>query len=66
MSTWISVDTELPPEDEDVLGYIESGVITVLTRKSDGQWYYEDDDARVAKRVTHWMPLPEPPSTAGS
>ena len=53
MSTWISVDTELPPEDEDVLGYIESGVITVLTRKSDGQWYYEDDDSRVAKRVTH-------------
>lgn len=60
MSNWISVADQLPAENEDVLGHLDSGLITVISRNGEG-WIYEFDDSRVGVPVTHWMPLPSPP-----
>ena len=63
---WISVDTQLPATNSDVLAYKEGDGCCILcfseptldhmryTRR-DGQWWNS------GRRVTHWMPLPDPP-----
>lgn len=70
MSQWIPV-TERLPENQvlDAWG-IPSEVIVyssdlepniALAWYEDGKWKH--DEWGVLKGVTHWMPLPEPPST---
>jgi hypothetical protein len=64
---WISVDDELPPNACQVLVYLEAGFTTL------GSYYYLgtplgsgthwwDEASRGGDPVTHWMPLPDPPS----
>lgn len=51
MDNWISVKDRLPAHPGDVLAY-------------DGQCWvasYDEDGWRV-KGITHWQPLPEPPT----
>ena len=53
---WISVDEELPKENDFILIYGKDGV---------GVWLYESPNAEekiIANHITHWMPLPAPPS----
>ena len=61
---WISVKDRLPEEDEDIIAfcyYHESWQTQVchLSSNYEGQWYTSVAGQWV--RVTHWMPLPEPP-----
>ena len=58
---WIGVKNGLPKEFKSVL--IFNGVsiyIGHLEINSDGNIFYIDGDDYYIK-VTHWMPLPEPP-----
>lgn len=58
---WISVKDRLPKIEEIVLAYAPqwcSDESIVLTY--DGEWY--DYNGVLVDSVTHWMPLPEPPS----
>jgi hypothetical protein len=62
-SKWIPVTERLPfaeyGESEDVLTVSELGVIRVLYFDG-GCWCYQTGEC-CPHKVTHWMPLPEPP-----
>lgn len=65
---WKSVNDELPPIDERVLLFTDTGIIEGSRCKINNRWNFislsfhgcgccsEDNDI-----VTHWMPRPEPP-----
>ena len=56
---WISVDDEIPPDQEEVLVLTQSknGVRNV----DKGYWAIDHFIHRGRSKVTHWMPLPDPP-----
>lgn len=64
---WINVKDRLPEKDEDVLiyrGQFRGHLINVYTYLGNNEWEDEygywsrtDDEG-----ITHWMPLPEPPT----
>lgn len=64
MSEWISVEERLPEYDEKVL--IWTGRTTVRGYRShtdkQGEHYKLNWPSNDAANVTHWMPLPEPPT----
>jgi len=61
MSKWISVEDRLPEKGAVVLAF---GTRSATTGQFQGIgsrpwfWYWKGN---TIKRVTHWMPLPEPP-----
>lgn len=71
---WISVKERLPPDDQMVIGYTPvDGYMFVgfhkmykysWREKLVGEWFIITamrSTRSMTKRVTHWMPLPEPP-----
>lgn len=63
MSEWISVKDRLPDANESVLCYFHYGpnfpaVICENEYIGSGMWMAD------GSKVTHWMPLPEPPKEA--
>lgn len=54
---WISVEDRLPEDDVDVLTRRATGM-SVESHCGFG-WAYDEYNGKW--RVTHWMPLPEPP-----
>lgn len=65
---WISVEERLPDIDAEVLIYTDEGLYDVA-QYSGGERFWTLERNPVcwvtASGVTHWMPLPEPP-TAGA
>jgi hypothetical protein len=68
MSNWISVRDKLPVTDDEVLvvgdGWDGMNWWRIYYMDDDGQWFTIDGDAvndLSAQKITHWMPLPEPP-----
>jgi hypothetical protein len=62
---WISVKDRLPEEDEDVIVFTdEQGErgIHVASVDEDGVWCPSHGDGWMFPTVTHWMPLPAPPT----
>ena len=64
-SNWISVKDRLPEKNTRVLCYFKfepesPDVISENTYHSGGLWLSE------GSKVTHWMPLPEPPKKGGA
>ena len=66
-STWISVKDELPDKNQDVLIYRGNHIgdmMHVYTYLGNNKW--EDEYGYWSKTddegITHWMPLPEPPT----
>jgi|HubBroStandDraft_2_1064218.scaffolds.fasta_scaffold340169_4 hypothetical protein len=74
---WISVEKDLPKDDDYVLvyydrdfhisvGYYEKDNVSYYI-ESNGTKFYTDDgwDSEIPwaprGKITHWMPLPEPP-----
>ena len=79
MDNWISVKDRLPECEKEVLIVTDNGIITTAMYEDgkmstdDSAWnwweyrYYNSDDVYnncVDDKVTHWMPLPEPPKEA--
>jgi len=69
---WIPVTERLPKTRESILGKKSSKVIVAFrfddgTQGTDtahtlnGEWVFEDHITAVARTITHWTPLPEPP-----
>ncbi len=66
MNEWISVKKRLPLYKQVVLAYLDTGIITEAVYRGE----YEKDvhifrleltNEETDGRVTHWMPLPDPP-----
>lgn len=65
---WISVEDRLPEENARVWVFCDGKTeVMIYRRDADGEcrFYWEDElglfSAWYKCRVTHWMPLPEPP-----
>ena len=56
---WVSVRDRLPEDYQRVLCLFESGTMEVSFRASVKGFCYEG--FKQTGKVTHWMPLPEPP-----
>lgn len=56
MSEWISVKDRLPEEKTRVLVFVPRSGLKIDTDRIVGRIW-----VRWNGRVTHWMPLPEPP-----
>lgn len=57
MSDWISVEDELPYIHQQVLYYDDNNAVM---GKHIGICPYSEHNFSIGK-VTHWMPLPDPP-----
>lgn len=67
---WISVKDRLPfdnyesipwPEKQFIIFDGEVVDILYFEYRKDKGFVWTDDDMRICKDVTHWMPFPEPP-----
>lgn len=63
---WISVDTAMPPNEEQVLvfGKVKDGECPLaIDEIYNGRWvqWGVQHSADRGHVITHWMPLPEPP-----
>lgn len=66
---WISVEEQLPKRDQEVLAWNGSKMFVA------SRWWFDEKpenkyfkatictccDQEYDKKITHWMPLPEPP-----
>lgn len=63
---WISVEDMLPEANIHVLGIVEnlhSKEISIIYCSKMQEWHYDyDNTGEDELSVTHWMPLPQPPS----
>ena len=67
---WISVKERLPKERKFVLAYQPHELITcriLILCVIDNLWYEVKDNGDIDisgyfSKITHWMPLPEPPT----
>jgi len=57
---WIPVTERLPANDLMVLVWSNSNGLHLAYLDSFRQW--RDDDHNPGKKITHWMPPPEPPN----
>ena len=59
---WISINDRLPLPGEMVLFFsLIAGMVTGYYSNKDGTNRFYDSDSYSLLKVTHWMPLPEPP-----
>lgn len=69
---WISVDEKMPDDEEIVIGYtprdgymfVGFHVSRVVGNYDWSSWYIITSmrsTKKITKKVTHWMPLPQPP-----
>ena len=74
MLGWINADERLPEDDSQVLCYYlnEDGkyfyVVGRYDRRLRPTWETDIDNNEIyyqPVKITHWMPLPEPPHTEG-
>ena len=65
MSEWISVKDRLPEFGENVLTYSPEEKVSPKYCNAyigeNGEWIERSFFERPLGKVTHWMPLPEPP-----
>ena len=59
ISEWIPVSERLPEEEQRVLVWSQSNGLHIAYLDLWQQWRDADDNH--GKKITHWMPLPEPP-----
>ncbi len=62
---WIPVTKRLPKDDTDILVYCTEGEESriVAVNYANGVWFdCIFNTVMVVKNITHWMPLPKPPT----
>jgi hypothetical protein len=59
---WIPVTEALPDAGERVLCYCRANIYEVMKMRTDGDWVYDTNHIYMHSFVTHWMPLPTPPT----
>jgi len=59
---WIPVTEQCPADDVMVLVWSQSNGLHLAYLDSYRQW--RDADHNPGKKITHWMPLPSPPTDA--
>jgi len=60
MTDWIDVAERMPDDDTNVI--VASDTEAVFSAYWDGDsWLSPEECRRIRSRITHWMPLPEPP-----
>lgn len=59
---WIKCSDRLPDDSKPVLIMTDSYMQTAFFERDDDLWLW-GDEAWSTQRVSHWMPLPEPPTT---
>lgn len=66
-SQWISVEDEMPMEYEEVLAIanVDGNIVPFVGVCENGMFYFIEPTIRKERRVTHWMPLPQPPKKGG-
>lgn len=68
MSEWISVESAVPEQGKHVLVFapdcniIGSNLVGCYYDDEDCWTVYDFEQAKLMERVTHWMPMPEPPT----
>lgn len=60
---WIPVSERLPEGAETVVGISEEAGTQTMWLDLNHQWHLESDHSEV-DCVTHWMPLPDPPTAS--
>ena len=58
---WIPVTERVPEQKVDVLVVMDDGGMGVDFIDTDGNWFWATGWSEDDPKVTHWMPLPEPP-----
>ena len=67
---WISVKVRLPEEHENVLVAVKSPFFGILLNIDEMEYDEKEEEKtwllheRGGYKITHWMPLPEPPKEA--
>jgi hypothetical protein len=59
LSEWISIDDWLPKIAEDVIVFSDDKFQIDIGFRMNGKWF---SDRGELPTVTHWMPLPNPPT----
>lgn len=57
---WISVDDELPQENQEVLAVLKLSRLCVIVFLKNGDWY-TDNDEKLIDGIAYWQPMPQPP-----
>ena len=58
---WVNVEDRLPKKFEKVILFDKDGFGAITGRLGSVGWYLEET-LDLSSNVTHWMPLPEPPT----
>ena len=67
VNRWIPCSERLPEFEREVLVYVKGNFdnsipfITTAYINSDCDWQSDYDGEVIDSKITHWMPLPEPP-----
>lgn len=59
MSEWISVEEEMPDDGVWVIGYVDGDMAETVSWNERNEMF--ENGFEWIEKVTHWMPLPEPP-----
>lgn len=70
VNRWIPCAERMPEDEQEVLVFVKGdfensiSFITTAYNDSDGDWVSDYDGEVIDSKITHWMPLPEPPKEA--
>ena len=59
---WISVKDRLPGRYKSCIVCSEHGNIRICYCDFNGKWFESRYNGNLVKYITHWMPLPAPPT----
>ena len=62
MNEWRTIDSA--PRQADVLICFRNGTVLPVMKRMDNWYFWNGDKLYQPGHITHWMPLPEPPSNA--
>lgn len=61
MSDWISVKERLPDINDEYIVFTEDAEVFICEYLPSVNQWWDRDASIIYGRITHWMPLPDPP-----